>query len=67
MFEAFKVASHIITGTLEGLKDVFDELKGGIIPLFKAFRLLMERILQEVETDLKDKPKPKAKGKRKAA
>jgi hypothetical protein len=61
MFDAFKVASHIFTGTLEGIKELFDELKGGLMPLARSFRLLMESIEKEVSKDLKDKPKSKKK------
>jgi hypothetical protein len=71
MFKFFKVANYIFIGILEGAKELFDEVKGGLMPLARAFRKTMEKIEEEVDGSLKDEPKPKskpkAKGKRKVA
>ena len=67
MFELFKVANHIFVSALQGTKEIFDELKGGLLPLARSFRIIMQNIEDEVQKDLKSKSKPKAKGKRKAA
>ena len=70
MFDSFKVASHIFTGTLEGIKEMFDELKAGLLCLFRVFRTFMESSEEEGNKDLKKSRKasmPKPKGKKKVA
>ena len=71
MFDLLKVANHILTSALERTKIIFDEVTGGLLPLARSFRIIMQNIEDEVQKDLKKKPKskskPKAKGKRKAA
>ena len=72
MFDSFKVASHIFTGTLEGIKEMFDELKAGLLCVFRVFRTFMESIEEEVNKDLnkpKQQPKkqPKKRSKKKVA
>ncbi len=63
MFKIFHVANYIFIGILEGSKDLFDEVRGGLMPLARSFRKTMEKIEQEVDGSLKDEPKPKAKPK----
>ena len=70
MFQIFHVANYIFIGILEGSKDLFDEVRGGLMPLARSFRKTMEKIEEEVDSSLKEpkpKSKPKAKGKRKVA
>ena len=69
MFKAFSVANHIFIGIIEGIKEVFDEVKGGLIPLAKSFRIVMEGIHEEVKTGVKParKKSPASKKKKKPA
>ena len=62
MFKIFHVANYIFIGMLEGAKELFDELRGGLMPLARSFRKTMEKIEEEVDGSLKE-PKPKAKSK----
>jgi len=74
LFEPVKSASHIVTGTLEGAKDIFDEVKSmllmlvkeGLVPLVEAFCILCRTFRDEVKGGVKE-PKPKAKAKKKVA
>ena len=70
MFESFKVASHIFTGTLQGAKQLFDEIIGGLLTLARIFHTVMQSIEDEVNADLKKSKKAsmtKPKGKKKVA
>jgi len=79
IFSVFRTFNHILVGSLEGIKEIFDELKGTVLPVFRSCRILAESFEKEVKGDLgkkpkaapkakaKDKAKPKAKAKKKAA
>tara|TARA_B110000438_G_scaffold289820_1_gene324811 strand:- start:472 stop:723 length:252 start_codon:yes stop_codon:yes gene_type:complete len=69
LFEPVKSASHIVTGTLESAKDVFDAAKVGILmlvneaamPLIEAVCILCKTFRDEVKGGVKEQPKKQSK------
>lgn len=72
LFDSLKTANHIFIGALEGTKELFDEVKGGLLAGGRLFRMFMENIENEVHKDLNksskvSNPKPKKRAKKKVA